>query len=147
MAPVTGLDRLRQRMRAMSRETRAEIRAALHKGAEDVAGMARRLAPKKSGALAASIKVTAGSKSKRLASSGDQDLSVRVTAGDKEAYYAAWVEFGTAPHANGGKFAGTQHPGTAAQPFFFPAYRASRKRVKSRISRAVTRAARKAATQ
>lgn len=32
------------------------------------------------------------------------------------------LEFGTEPHVNAGQFAGTQHPGTTAQPFLTPAY-------------------------
>lgn len=32
------------------------------------------------------------------------------------------LEFGTAPHVNGGVFTGTQHPGTAPQPFVRPAW-------------------------
>ncbi|MBU4529177.1 MAG: hypothetical protein KUA43_18040 [Hoeflea sp.] len=34
------------------------------------------------------------------------------------------LEFGTEPHVNAGRFAGTQHPGTTAQPFLTPAYEA-----------------------
>ncbi|MBU4543337.1 MAG: hypothetical protein KKG74_05455 [Alphaproteobacteria bacterium] len=32
------------------------------------------------------------------------------------------LEFGTDPHVNAGRFAGTQHPGTDPQPFLTPAY-------------------------
>ncbi|WP_461222623.1 hypothetical protein [Methylobacterium sp. CM6247] len=51
------------------------------------------------------------------------------------------MEFGTAPHINGGLFAGTQNPGAKAQPFFYPLYRAYKKRVKARVFRATTKAA------
>lgn len=93
--------------------------------------------------------------------SGDPDLSVRISAGNSKVRYAHMVEFGTAPHTIRGRKIGllkrramgvdgrlgtkVEHPGTAAQPFFFPAYRALRKRVKSRISRATNRAAKAAA--
>jgi hypothetical protein len=46
---------------------------------------------------------------------------------------------------NGGKFKGSQHPGTAAQPFFYPSYRALKKRAKSRMSRAAKKAAQRVA--
>lgn len=41
------------------------------------------------------------------------------------AFHAHFVEFGTAPRINGGRFAGTKHPGTAAQPFIRPAWDAT----------------------
>jgi hypothetical protein len=71
---------------------------------------------------------------------GDPDLSVRISAGNSKVRYAHLIEFGTAPHINGGVFAGTEHPGTQAQPFFYPTYRRLRRRARSRISRAVTKA-------
>ena len=36
-------------------------------------------------------------------------------------------------------------PGTTAQPFFYPAYRAVRKRVKGRVTRSITKSAKKVA--
>jgi len=56
----------------------------------------------------------------------------RVIAGDEKAFYARWVEFGTAAREG--------HPGTAPQPFFFVAYRALRKRLRGRLTRAFTKA-------
>lgn len=40
----------------------------------------------------------------------------------REIWYAKFVEFGTKPHVNGGKFAGSKHPGTAPDPFLRPAF-------------------------
>ena len=70
---------------------------------------------------------------------GDHDLAVKVRAGGPTTTrvvphvsgafsydYARGVEFGTVD--------------TAAQPFFWPAYRLSRKSLKSRAKRAVTKA-------
>lgn len=76
---------------------------------------------------------------------GAGNLQITVFAGGGDAYYARMIEFGTAPHLNGGRFAGSKHPGTAAQPFFFPAFRANRRRAKSRVSRAINKAAKKVA--
>lgn len=90
--------------------------------------------------------------------SKDGNLTITVYAGNSEAFYARWVEFGTAAHstakgggtkagqaasANGG---GIAHPGAAAQPFFYVSYRANRKKAVNKIRSAVTRAGKKAAT-
>jgi hypothetical protein len=76
---------------------------------------------------------------------GAGNLIITIYAGSDEAFHARWVEFGTAPHLNGGRFAGSSHPGTAAQPFFYPSYRATRKRAKGRVTRAVNKAAKRIA--
>jgi HK97 gp10 family phage protein len=65
--------------------------------------------------------------------------------GEREGWYARLVEFGTSAHEAGGKFKGAMHPGTSARPFFYPAWRANKRRAKARISRAITRAAKKVA--
>lgn len=54
---------------------------------------------------------------------GFQGLKWRITAGDEKAFYARMVEFGT--------------PRNTASPFFYPAYRAVRRALKSRMSRAI----------
>jgi HK97 gp10 family phage protein len=58
-------------------------------------------------------------------------LTATIYAGNDEAYYARWVEFGTVK--------------MAAQPFFYPSYRALRKKAKSNIKRSVTIAIREIA--
>jgi len=83
------------------------------------------------------------------------DLVITIFAGNDEAFYARWVEFGTRPHtitvknaptlSRGGVNFGTSvsHPGAStANAFFFPAYRAMRKRIKTRISRAINKSVR-----
>ena len=37
-------------------------------------------------------------------------------------WHGHFVEFGTGPHLNGGKFAGSRHPGTTPEPFLRPAF-------------------------
>lgn len=76
----------------------------------------------------------------------EASLTLHVYAGNSEAFYARWIEFGTQARINGGQFAGTAHPGTSAQPFFFPAYRALRKPAKAAVRRAVNRSAKKIAS-
>lgn len=148
---IQNRERLLAKMRALPAEVRSSIKQALAQGADEITEMQKRMAPAKSGDLRNSIKQTWGGDKERYSSlsvgagGGDPDLTVRISAGNSKVRYAHLVEFGTAPHINGGKFAGSQHPGTTAQPFFYPPYRALRKRVKSRISRATTKAAKKVA--
>lgn len=88
------------------------------------------------------------------------DLVITIYAGDDKAFYARWVEFGTKPHTitaknaptltRGGVNFGKQvsHPGAStSSAFFYPAYRAVRKKIKSRISRAVNKSARDVANK
>ena len=80
------------------------------------------------------------------------DLRISIYAGDDKAFYARWIEFGTKPHnvAKGGGNKGHRgeahlHPGTRAYPFFFPSYRANQKKMKSRVNRAINKAAKQVA--
>jgi hypothetical protein len=65
---------------------------------------------------------------------------------DATAVYAPWIwrflEFGTKAHINKGRFAGTQHPGTPAQPHVFPTWRAFKPRAKKMVNAAINRAVR-----
>lgn len=149
MARMANRQRLLDKMAAMPAAVRSAIRQALAESADEIVAAQKRLVPKKSGALERSIGSTFGTYQTENANvrgvtagtkGSDPDLTVTIHAGDAKAFYAAMVEFGTAPHINGGLFAGTQHPGSSPTPFFFPAYRANRRRVKARISRATTKA-------
>ncbi|MGE0845838.1 MAG: HK97-gp10 family putative phage morphogenesis protein [Flavobacteriaceae bacterium] len=134
MAKVQGLDRLRAKLKALPEAAKVGIRVAMEQGATEIVDLARSLCPVDRGDLRDSIGWTWGDAPRGamvLAQGGEGDLRVTVYAGNDEAYYARWVEFGTQK--------------MAAQPFFFPAYRALRKRVKGRISRATTKAAKKVA--
>jgi HK97 gp10 family phage protein len=141
-----------KKINAMPAVIRTATQKALLESGEEIASLARHLAPKKSGALERSIGVTLGqyvtdNANVRGVDSGSEghDLSVTVHAGDATAYYAQFVEFGTAPHRNGGLFKGSEHPGSTPSPFFFPAYRALKKRSKSRVSRAMNKAIKRVA--
>lgn len=113
MAKVEGLEHLKKRLARLPQGIRARVRAALDKSADELVGIQQRLVPVDQGDLRDSLQ-------KR---EGRHDLSVDVVAGNKKAFYAPFVEFGTAK--------------APAEPFFFPPYRAMRKRIKSRTSRAV----------
>jgi HK97 gp10 family phage protein len=137
------------------------------KSAAEMVGTAKSFAPVKSGALRDSVAYTFGeyrpanSNVRGVTGGGsklnDPDLTVTIHAGDADAYYAAFVEFGTtshkieakaapALHLYGGDYVeSVNHPGASARPFFFPAWRLVKKKVKGRVSRATTRAAKKVA--
>lgn len=157
---VQGLERLKAKLAKMPAKMRAAARKAVATGCDEIVAAQKSLVPRDSGDLADSIGwtfgdappdavLTTGGRTRGAAResviSRDEDIRATVFAGDAEAFYARQVEFGTAPHEQGGRFAGTQHPGTAPQPFFFPAYRAKRRRVRSRITRDIRKAAREVA--
>lgn len=138
---VVGGQALRRKLEAMPKAAKLEIRKALEKSAVELSNMARQLAPEDSGDLKRSIGYTFGADVKpgrarfgvnaRYGSIGDQDLSVAVHAGDEKAFYAKWVELGTASRREKG-----------VRPYMGPAFRLLRNRIKGRIKRAVKKAAR-----
>jgi HK97 gp10 family phage protein len=152
---IQNLDRLKKKLAELPKVARQEMRKALDQSAAEIVDLQRRFAPVQSGDLRDSIDYTFGAfeaenSNVRGVSGGgggvgDPDLTVTIHAGDAKAYYAAFVEFGTAPHVSGGKFAGSENPGTTAQPFFYPGFRLGKKKTKSRIARAATKAARRVA--
>ena len=119
---VQGLDALKAKIAKIPQAARAELAKELDRSANDIASLARGLAPMDHGALKNSIHVEPGR----------TELSRKVIAGDEIAYYARWVEFG--------------HGHAKARPFFFPAYRALRRAIKVRIGRAYTKAAKAVAS-
>jgi HK97 gp10 family phage protein len=120
---VEGADAFRRRLAALSAETKAEVRKALEVSASEMVATAKALAPVDEGDLRDSIRKEPG----------PHELAVTVVAGDERAFYARFVEFG--------------RRGMPARPFFWPAYRALQKRIRSRINRSITTAAKKAATK
>lgn len=148
-----GFAKLARKLNRFPAEVEKQVRAAMELAAEAVCNTARNLVPVDDGKLKKSIGWTWGEAPRgsivlRLLKGSKKKnggLTITIYAGDSEAFYARWVEFGTAPHVNGGLFAGSANPGTSAQPFFFPAYRANKKRAKSGIRRAITKAAKKIA--
>lgn len=118
----------------MPTAAKSSIKTALEQSADEIVELAKSLVPKDTGDLRDSIgwtygKVPRGAMTlgKVFASKLAGDLTITIYAGNSEAYYARWVEFGTLK--------------MAAQPYFYPAYRALRKRTKSRTSRAINKAA------
>jgi HK97 gp10 family phage protein len=133
-ARVERREKFRAAIRALPEEIKEELRKVLGESAEEIAAMARRLVPVEEGDLRASIGWTFGRPPKgslTLAQADVSDISVSVYAGNNRAFYARWVEFGTVK--------------MRARPFFFPSYRALKRRVRGRVTRATTKAARKVA--
>lgn len=162
---VRGLSKLQRKLRALPERAKDRISKALEESAEEIVRLAQNLVPIDEMTLYESIGWTYGDPPQGSISLGsvrqgrgrDDGLKITVFAGNDEAFYARWVEFGTKAHnvaSGGGTVRGQQslasggglgHPGASAQPFFYPAYRAVSRRVRSRITRATNRAAREEA--
>ncbi|NRP70608.1 hypothetical protein ILFOPFJJ_01489 [Ensifer psoraleae] len=148
---IIGLSRLTKKLRRIPQAAKDAAKAAVVQGANEIAAVQRALAPVDDGELKDSIHVTppGGTTPPYSQPGGSRTAGPEeaiVTAGNTRVRYAHLVEFGTAPHTNGGMFAGSEHPGTAAQPFFWPGYRAVRKRVRGRVTRTINKAIKDAAT-
>jgi HK97 gp10 family phage protein len=162
MAKIEGRERVLRKMRALAPETRKALAAALNKGAGQVVATAKAFVPVgDTGNLRDSIqaypggapdfgtsgviqiaskkprkkrgKSAAASRSAARAASGasvtDPELTVDVVAGNSKTYYARFVEFGTSS--------------TTPQPYFYPAVRLNKNKVKRNVAKAMREAARK----
>lgn len=155
MAQVQGLDRLNRKLALLPIVAQRKIRDAMQDGAREIVAMMKSLVSVDSGDLRNSIDWTWGAAPKgsltiatvrgRGMSSTGSENTITIYAGDAEAFYARFVEFGTAAHTAGGMFAGATIPAIGASPFFFVSYRANRKRVKRKITQAVNKAAKQVA--
>ena len=122
----------RQWTEKLPRELRGRLWKAVNTGANEVADMQRRLAPVDSGDLKDSIKVVRPGDNWKpdnpnvrgvtIGATAKGSVSAAVVAGDAKAWYARLVEHGTRR--------------SRAAPYFFPAWRALKRRVTGRVSRA-----------
>jgi len=129
---VKGLSELRKALQELPDKIEKNIlRGALRAGANAMKKAAQDKVPVHSGALRDSIRVKSYSKKNAAGR-----LHMNIVAGDKKAYYAHMVEFGTAAHFIKPKsrkslfFAGlarevVDHPGTKPEPFMRPAFDAA----------------------
>lgn len=156
MAKVIGLDRLNRKLSLLPLAARRRIREAMGQGADELVATMKSLVPVDNGDLRDSIAWTWGAapkgaltiatvRGRGMRNTGSEN-TITVYAGNADAFWARWVEFGTAAHTAGGEFAGATIPAIPASPFFFVSYRANRKRVKSRITRAINKSAKEVAT-
>lgn len=116
-----GLEKLHAKLAALPAVAKAEMKAALDQSADELIAMQQRLVAVDEGDVKDSIEKK----------EGRHELAVIVQAGGPKAPHARWLEFGTTK--------------MRARPYFFPAYRSLRKRIKSRATRASKKAATKVA--
>lgn len=115
----TNKDRMRRRFAAIPQAIRAELHRVTLQNATELRDAQTRIVPVDSGDLRDSHKIEDRS--------DGVIVDVRVSAGDEKAFYARFVEFNQ-------------------QPWFFPSYRALKRRMKSRRARAVNKAVKAAVT-
>lgn len=143
---VKGLREFERKLtKIIPARVRGATRDAMEAGATELVAMMKRLVPADSGDLRDSIGWTWGQAprySQKIASvkSNAGDLSITIYAGNEKVRYAHIVEFGSKEHINAGKFDGTEHPGTRAQPFFYVSWRAMKRRIRSRVTRSMRKA-------
>jgi HK97 gp10 family phage protein len=167
VSKVQGLDRLLRQLADIPKSVSEAAEYQLSENAYELAQAIKSHAPVATGALAESVNFCAGDAPDSAslgAASGNPDplgqaltergLRYSVFAGDKRAFYARWVEFGTRAGTKGDKVSDKthgsrtvqrNHPGTNAQPFFYPTIRARMPALKSAMGRAVGQAAKKSA--
>lgn len=141
---IDGLADLNRRFKAIPAALRVPVRVEMEKQADDLVRLMKSLAPNRR--IADSIEWTWGAAPKDatvLAQSESADrmritVFVRIGAGDTKGWDGHWWEFGTAERIQ--KTTGRKTGRMTAQPFFFPAFRANRRRIKSGITRAMNKA-------
>lgn len=152
---IEGLDRLNRKLARLPAAAQKAIRDAMEQGADEIVAMAKNLCPVDDGALRESIGWTWGRAPKgalaiatvtryRSGGSGTEN-TITIYAGNADAYYARFVEFGTTAHVAKGRFSGAIIPAIPAQPFFYVSFRSNSRRVKGRITRAINKSAKQVA--
>lgn len=130
---IAGKENLRRKILALPGAVREELMAALRTSGREINTLQRQFVPKEDGVLASTIDMTEdpGLLRVTLVAGGRATTRPVRDGADAEYDYAFAQEFGTQK--------------MPANPFFFPGYRLGKKRAKSRISRAIGKAARKVA--
>jgi len=162
MARNQSVDRFRRLTKELQQECLQAAHDEMQAQAGRLVGVMKSVCPvgedePQPGLLRSSIGFTWGSPPKTRATGafrpkGKNNLGVNVYAGNDEAFYARWVEFGTAPHSvaagsdssrNKGQGSGIMHPGAKPKPFFWPSYRLMKKTIRSSVKRKLTAAIKK----
>lgn len=124
-----NLTRLEHKLRvAIPKAMERNVRAAMEESAGEIVAMMKALVPYDSGDLHDSIGwawggAPKGSKLIAKAVAGQSGMVLTIYAGDDEAFYAHFIEWGTQK--------------MKAQPFFFPSFRARQSATRSKITKAV----------
>jgi len=140
---TSNKDALFARLRKLVPGVEAQVGKANLESANEMASLARGYAPTgATGKLKASIRIEPGPRvgSYRVLAGGPATTKSARLGSGKPFDYALGVEFGTGAHVNAGMFAGSQNPGARKQPFYWIAYRMMKKRIRSRVTRAINRA-------
>ncbi len=124
-------DRFFQRMALIPKAVRAAVQPALLKSGQELQAEMRNAAPVDTGALRSSIAVTLpGQSTPAYSQPGGSRVAreneVIVSVGNSNMRYGHLVEYGTKD--------------AHAKPFFWPSYRKLKKRIASRMKRAVSKA-------
>lgn len=151
-ASIRRKDKLFAKLAALAPEAAKALTEQANLAADEMVTTARSYVSVESGDLRESIVVTrAGQMTPAYSQPGGSQIvpegSALVTAGNSKVRYPHLVEHGTRPHINQGKFPGTQHPGTTAQPYFWPSFRLLRRKFRGRMTRALNKAIKKVASQ
>lgn len=131
---VQGLANFQRQWGAIPAKVRAEVRKAMEDVADEIVAQMYSVAPHRTGDLAGSIGWTWGDGPKgsfiigTVGRSEYATMRITIYAGDKDAFYARFHEFGTV--------------NMPANPFFYPVWRVKRKSAKNRITRAMNKAIR-----
>ncbi|WP_181172047.1 HK97-gp10 family putative phage morphogenesis protein [Mesorhizobium sp. B2-4-8] len=128
MARDNGLADFQRRLAAIPKAVRAGVQPALDASADELVTVQRALAPRDHGTLQASIKWATTGELSRQVTAGGETTTRPARDGQGEYDYALGQEFGTRQ--------------TPAQPFFYSGYRLVRKRIRSRIKRAISKSVR-----
>ncbi|WP_319568965.1 HK97 gp10 family phage protein [Cohaesibacter marisflavi] len=132
-----GKEKAFGKLKSLAPAIEKDLSPSLEKSADELAGLARRYAPKKSGDYARSIEADQIKEDKQTPAWGlFADFIWR------------FIEFGTKPGRYGARTSSggrdrkvyRTHPGTAARPHIWPAYRIVQRRIKSRTSRTINKA-------
>lgn len=128
-------EHLRRKILALPGAVREEMMMALRTSGREINTLQRQFVPKDDGVLAATINMIEDPALLRvtLVAGGTATTRPVRDGADAEYDYAFAQEFGTQK--------------MPANPFFFVGYRLGKKRVKSRISRAITKAAKRVAAK
>ena len=127
-AKVLRLARLQRKIDRLPRTTRKRVRRKMAARADKIVDLMKRLVPEgDTGRLKDSIGWTWGRAPKGSISIASitglaQDMTITIYAGNEDAFYARWQEFGTKHHG--------------ATPYFFVSWRAHRKDVKKDMRQA-----------
>lgn len=172
-AKVTGLPAIKRKLQEWPATTAREVEKALQEGAEHIRDVARVIVPADTGELRNAIEVRStlegftprgatGNFARMVSGAAgrlQRFIGVFPAKAGAPGWYAAWVEFGTAPRRAGERYLtlggrskvgkasaiGDFHPGTAPQPFLLPAFFSQRRYVIARINRALGKAAKRVA--